>query len=699
MKKYLSLLLISLILFSCRASEADSSRIWDLEAILVEKAIRNSDYSIFDSIDFNKMERKGRLGEISRLREGGAFYFSFVMAHRREFDWQLLFLEDELIRGSYKEQAAGELYRLLSHAGDWERLARILRKAREADCLEGSAEDYLVEALYESGLYKEALQIAGDDLLTLPAAKAYIGGNGDLSSEVFLNYLYSRAELSEATVLYGLIVDENRVEDLSGQVRLYLEICLASTKGDRFTLDQKLPYLVVDEGLAFQYPSLIYRLRRPILQSGLERFWAERLGSVETFHALFTAARLFRSERQFSEADRLFRKAYALAGSDFERDRSKWYLMDLYSANTDYLTGLIEEAAPLWSDPYYFSDILEEHLANIAARGRWDLLERVYPLIVLHGDGETAAAYSWVLLNSPVIEKASSVEKKEILSILMKAPHFSFYYVMGHVLAKEEILFREESPHEDQSKADLYLLGFFDFSFPEEALERSKGMEELLGDNTIRLLSKEELDRGNTLRSIQLSAYLTPPDNRPMALDDLKLRYPRMFDEEIEQYSEEYQFPPEILKGIIRTESAFTHDIVSHAGAVGLSQLMPATAADQARKLGIGNPDLTDPETNIRIGSSYVRWILDRPWSDNFSQVLIAYNGGGGNLRKWKRMFPSYSDELFIEALPYKETRNYVKKVLTSSVVYGAVYGDENPIDIVRKIYPDFDSLIEIAGQ
>ncbi|MBB6482620.1 flagellar assembly lytic transglycosylase [Spirochaeta isovalerica] len=699
MKKYLSLFLISFILFSCRASESPPSLIWGLEKTAIEESLRLGDLTFLDEVDLNRMDRKGRLGEISRLREGGAYYFSFIMSRQGEPEWQIRFLEVELLSGIYKDAAADELYRILSGKREWNRLSVILLNAYKEDRIEGRILDMLIEALFESGQSRKARQISGDDLLTLAAAKSHIREGGILTEEKFLRYVYGRATIGDSSEIFRLVREDNLYSRIPDSLKGYLELCYASAAGDRDLIDKALGRFVLNENLALQYPSLVYRMRLPFMQSSQTVFLAERLSTLSTFEASFTAGRLFRSEKKYSEADKSFLKAYDLAGSGFEKDRAMWYRMDLYSSNRPFLNGLIEEAAPLWSDPYYFSDVLEEHLSGIAAEARWDLLERIYPLIVQYGDRETAAAYSWVHLLSPLSERASEGERQKTIALMKEAPYFSFYYVLGFVLSGDEIPLAGSSPVEDERETDRFILGFYDFGLDEVALEQSRGREELLSDSLIRRLSNHEQENGDFLRSIQLSAYLMPSDNRPMTLEDVQLRYPRVFNDEIEQYSGLYGFPPEILKGIIRTESAFKHDIISHAGAVGLSQLMPATAADQARKLGIDDPDLTDPETNIRIGSSYVRWIIDRPWSDNLSQMLIAYNGGGGNLRKWKRMFPGYSDELFVEALPYKETRNYVKKVLTSSVVYGSVYGDENPADIIRKIYPDFDSLLEITGR
>ncbi len=66
---------------------------------------------------------------------------------------------------------------------------------------------------------------------------------------------------------------------------------------------------------------------------------------------------------------------------------------------------------------------------------------------------------------------------------------------------------------------------------------------------------------------------------------------------------------------------------------------------------------------------------------------------GGGNLRKWKKSYPKYREELFAEIIPYKETRNYVKKVVVSSIIYGYLYNKIEPEEIIRMFYPNFENI------
>jgi soluble lytic murein transglycosylase len=134
-----------------------------------------------------------------------------------------------------------------------------------------------------------------------------------------------------------------------------------------------------------------------------------------------------------------------------------------------------------------------------------------------------------------------------------------------------------------------------------------------------------------------------------------------------------------LAHGISRQESSFDPYAISHAGARGMMQLMPGTARDQARKMGIGYDGyrlLTDPGYNVSIGSSYFQHMLDI-WDGNVPLAVASYNAGSGNAGKWVRQYGDPRGKVdvvaWIEAIPYDETRGYVQRVIENSVVYDSL--------------------------
>jgi soluble lytic murein transglycosylase len=134
-----------------------------------------------------------------------------------------------------------------------------------------------------------------------------------------------------------------------------------------------------------------------------------------------------------------------------------------------------------------------------------------------------------------------------------------------------------------------------------------------------------------------------------------------------------------IANGITRQESSFDQNAVSWAGAHGMMQLMPGTARDEARKLGVGydSSRLHDPDYNVMLGSAYFQRMLNT-WDGSVPLAVASYNAGPGNVRKWINAYgdprTSQVDMVgWIEAIPYSETRGYVQRVIENSVVYDSL--------------------------
>lgn len=156
-------------------------------------------------------------------------------------------------------------------------------------------------------------------------------------------------------------------------------------------------------------------------------------------------------------------------------------------------------------------------------------------------------------------------------------------------------------------------------------------------------------------------------------LDDLEVRFPRPFKTDFEKNARATEVPPNLLFALARQESAFNPSIISPAGARGLMQLMPATAREVARKKGVSPfvaNDLDKPAVNVRLGSFYYRQMLDR-FDNNRILATAAYNAGPGRVSRWlDETDGKLPFDVWIETIPFKETRNYVQNVLTFSVIY-----------------------------
>jgi soluble lytic murein transglycosylase len=155
--------------------------------------------------------------------------------------------------------------------------------------------------------------------------------------------------------------------------------------------------------------------------------------------------------------------------------------------------------------------------------------------------------------------------------------------------------------------------------------------------------------------------------------DDLQLRFPLAYTDLFASAADEYNVPLELLMSVARQESAFMHDVRSGAGALGLMQLMPATGRETAQTLGmrINNQDLLRPEVNIRLGSHYFQRLL-KDFNGNRALAAAAYNAGPNRVRQWLRQSSEnpLPLDIWIELIPFAETRTYVQNVLAFQVIY-----------------------------
>jgi soluble lytic murein transglycosylase len=183
---------------------------------------------------------------------------------------------------------------------------------------------------------------------------------------------------------------------------------------------------------------------------------------------------------------------------------------------------------------------------------------------------------------------------------------------------------------------------------------------------------------------------------RRLTREELELYYPRAFFRYIEALSVDSGIADHLLYGLVREESYFDARVVSAAGAVGLSQLMPSTAVDTARKLRMVDPDLRDPGTNLAIGVRHFHDLLARTGS--VPQALLAYNAGLNRLRQWDRASPGLPADLFVESAAIAETRDYVRKILVSSVMYAFLYHDADPREAALSFFSLSPKALERRG-
>jgi soluble lytic murein transglycosylase len=201
---------------------------------------------------------------------------------------------------------------------------------------------------------------------------------------------------------------------------------------------------------------------------------------------------------------------------------------------------------------------------------------------------------------------------------------------------------------------------------------RSEGVREwnftLRGMNDRELLAAAQVacDREVWDRCINTS-------DRTKAEINLAQRFPTPFRQDVVAAARRIGLDPAYVYGLIRQESRFIMDARSHVGASGLMQLMPATARWTAKKIGLDfKPEMiNDREVNLRLGTAYLKLVLD-DFGGSAAMAAAAYNAGPSRPRRW-REGPLLEVAAWAENIPFNETRDYVKKVLSNATVYSAL--------------------------
>jgi soluble lytic murein transglycosylase len=199
------------------------------------------------------------------------------------------------------------------------------------------------------------------------------------------------------------------------------------------------------------------------------------------------------------------------------------------------------------------------------------------------------------------------------------------------------------------------------------AWARSEWNEATAGFDAARLLEAARLASswGWHLQAVATST-------RAEVFDDYDLLYPRPYEADVASAARRARLPPQWIYGVLRQESLYDPKARSSADALGLLQLLPETARAVARRGGLPAPsraDLFDPPTNLILGAGYLREQHDN-FGGRFVLVLGAYNAGPGAVRRWLPQ-EAIETDVWIENVPFNETRNYIQRIVWHSTVFG----------------------------
>ena len=373
----------------------------------------------------------------------------------------------------------------------------------------------------------------------------------------------------------------------------------------------------------------------------------------------------------FEEAERILRNC--------NQDEAKKYLLFLYFKKGEPLKA--EEYARELQDPYLYYLLGREYLdREDFSKAKAFLSLSTYPeapfflgiLYYIEKDFEKAKESFEKYAPSTDLDRAKKAfwlfktnlalkKTEEALQNLSEASKYeNFYGAVARLYLGEKVYNPVVKTSIEKPNLFFQLKRISELGFPYYMrIEAFRNMDEITSGD---LLLLKDYD---TYLTIRLSAR-----KYGVSSDIYKLvAYPTPFREVVRQASQKFNVSEALIYAVMRQESLFDVYAVSRSGAMGLMQLMDFTAKWKAERLGMSVKDLFDVETNITLGTAYLRFLLDY-WNGNLAKAVASYNAGQGAVSRWK----DYGDDyIFIELIPYRETRDYVKKVLYNYYVYNEI--------------------------
>ena len=358
--------------------------------------------------------------------------------------------------------------------------------------------------------------------------------------------------------------------------------------------------------------------------------------------SLLRAARLRHLRKEFEEARRLYRLVIEKYPDREEASKSVWNLGWIHYRKKEY-----EKALEVFSDRAWALGSERERFLYWYARAA----EKT-------GDKPGALFALGKLADSRKITYYSFLAKLRLKKNLTppQSPHAAYSgKPFGKNPALEKFLFFVKA-------------GTYDLALREAGALRPRA--KTAGQRLY--LASLYLQAQDYKSSINLATGLSSPEA-------LRLSFPKGFEERVKFFSRKYALDEFLVYSVIREESHFDKEAVSVSDARGLMQLLPSTALETAPKAGLSNfetSQLFSSDTNLNLGCYYLSWLLGI-FEGNFVVSLAGYNGGPTNAKIWSEKSGALDIDEFVEEIPFKQSRNYVKKILRSYAAYEAVYGRE----------------------
>lgn len=290
---------------------------------------------------------------------------------------------------------------------------------------------------------------------------------------------------------------------------------------------------------------------------------------------------------------------------------------------------------------------------------------------------ELADNEAWIYWQARALEKVNRIKESQLLLSKLAQTRSYYGFLASQHLQKPYAIANQKFTLDNSMMANIAR---------KRAVMRARELYLLNRESKARsewLTSTQKMNDGERHAAAQLALRWGLPNWSILALskatnkDDLELRFPLFYSQPILQEARKNQLDPALIFAVTRQESAFVTNARSSSGALGLMQLMPTTAQLVAKKLQIplrGTTSLMEPMTNIQLGARYLRMMLDNH-KNHPILAAAAYNAGPGRVKKWLPNFDMSADAWVETHIAFKETREYVKNVMTYTIIYQQLLG------------------------
>jgi soluble lytic murein transglycosylase len=425
-------------------------------------------------------------------------------------------------------------------------------------------------------------------------------------------------------------------------------------------------------------------------QSNPERFLGKRRADSETHRGqlVYAAERL--TYRDPELAHRLWLKVadqYAFSEEQSlstERHIALWTARDSLPDGYRLLAALPQAAQD--------SEVLRWRARTSLRQSEWQrLLTDVAAMAPTDRDAE-----EWQYWNAVALQRSGQTAAARAAFDILSAERSYYGFLAADEIGKEYALENRELTADDAALADVASNAMI-IRARELFLVGLEGPGRSEWDAAVGTLSKEHQQQAAILahrwgwhsRAIATAASLGE-------YDDLEMRYPLPWQQQFESFASAASISPTWAYGIARSESLFMRDVRSSAGAIGLMQLMPATGRQVAREIKLsysGSTTLTDPESNIQLGTTYLGRMSER-FGGNPVLATAAYNAGPHRVDSWLPENGAVDARIWIENIPFNETRKYVKRVLSAQAIFHWRMTGE-----VRRISDQLPHVAAVNGQ